>query len=361
MAGGGAERVAATLANAWSDRGHHVTLMPTYSVRGESAYPLSPSVHLDFLSDHCAPTAGRLVRLLALRRLIGRRRPDVIVSFLPHVNIGAILASFRSDIPVIACERTFPPRLSPPLPRFYRLLRRITYPRAAALVAQTEHTASWLRDRAARTPIFIIPNSVTIPVEGSEPCIIPSSLVNEAMRVLLWVGRMDKAKRPEIAVEAFTILAADHCDWTFVMLGDGPVRSRLMEIIEKRRLENRIILPGFAGNLAAWYERSDLYVMTSSYEGFPNTLLEAMAYGKPCVAFDIPTGPAELSDQGRRLQLLRDEDHIEQLVSALRVLMSDATQRDALARSASEAKEIYSLGSILSQWDAIFTEVRQQN
>ena len=135
MQGGGAERVAALLANAWSTRGHDVTLMPTFSARGNCVYPLSPSVHLDFLSDHGRPSAGRFARLLMLRRFIMRARPDVIVSFLPHVNVAALLATLGTDVPVIACERTYPPLLAPPLPLSYRLLRRLTYPVAAALLA----------------------------------------------------------------------------------------------------------------------------------------------------------------------------------------------------------------------------------
>jgi glycosyltransferase involved in cell wall biosynthesis len=360
MQGGGAERVAALLANAWSSRGHDVTLMPTFSARGNCVYPLSPSVHLDFLSDQGKPTAGRLVRLMMLRRYIRRARPDVIVSFLPHVNVAALLSAMGTGVPVVACERTYPPLLVPPLPASYRLLRRLTYPVAGALVAQTQITARWLRDRARRTKITVIANPILLPMTEVEPAVQPTSLVEASDRLIVWAGRLDSAKRPEIAVEAFANLASRHPNWKLVLLGDGPVRPSLQASLAARGLETRILVPGFVGNLGTWYKRADLYVMTSSYEGFPNSLLEAMAHGTPSVAFDVPTGPAELSAGGRRLRLLPDDDHIERLTLALDDLILRDEERVALASAGAEVLKTYSMDSVLGQWDGLLFSVTKE-
>jgi GalNAc-alpha-(1->4)-GalNAc-alpha-(1->3)-diNAcBac-PP-undecaprenol alpha-1,4-N-acetyl-D-galactosaminyltransferase len=207
MGGGGAERVAALLANAWTAHGHDITLMPTFSARGECVYRLAERVELEFLSDHCKAGANRLARLKILRRFIGALRPHVIVSFLPHVNIGALIAARGTGIPVVACERTYPPRLMPPLPLSYRILRRLTYPWAAALVAQTEATAKWLRRRARRAKTVVISNPIALPMVDADPVIPPAALLKSGDRVILWVGRMDAAKRPDIMVDAFARLA----------------------------------------------------------------------------------------------------------------------------------------------------------
>lgn len=361
MQGGGAERVAALLANAWAARGLDVKLMPTFSARGECVYSLSESVHLDFLSDHCAPAAGRLARLMTLRRLIRRFRPDVIVSFLSHVNVAALISALGTGVPVIACERTYPPLLSPPLPLSYRLLRRLTYPLATALVAQTQLMANWMRRRAPWTTTAVIANPVLLPMTDAEPAVLPSSLINAAARVLLWVGRMDSAKRPELAIEAFASLASRFADWTLVMLGDGPLRPRLQASVAAKGLDDRIFLPGFAGNLGAWYRRADIYLLSSSIEGFPNSLLEAMAHGVASVAFDIPTGPAELGHDGRRLILLADDNQSARLLEALQRLMTDTGLRRALAERAHEVTETYSLDRILYQWDELLRKVTNKH
>jgi len=361
MQGGGAERVAALLANAWAARGHDVKLMPTFSARGNCVYPLSESVHLDFLSDHCAPTAGRLARLMTLRRLIRSIRPDVIVSFLSHVNVAALISALGTGVPVVACERTYPPLLSPPLPLSYRLLRRLTYPFAAALVAQTQLMAAWMRRRAPWTKTAIIANPILLPMIDTEPAVPPSSLVNDAARVLLWVGRVDTVKRPELAIDAFAVLANRFPNWVLVMLGDGPRRAGLQASVAEKGLDDRIFLPGFAGNLGAWYERADIYLLSSSTEGFPNSLLEAMAHGVASVAFDIPTGPAELSHDRQRLLLLSDDNQSARLLEALQSLMTDGNGRCALGERARDVTETYSLDRILGQWDRLLEEVTKRH
>lgn len=357
MGGGGAERVAALLANAWAAADHEVTLMPTFSARGDCVYRLAETVQLEFLSDHCEAGAGRLTRLKMLRRFIRSLRPHVIVSFLPHVNVAALLAARGTGIPVLACERTYPPLLQPPLPLSYRALRRLTYPRAAALVAQTQATADWMRRRAPRTRIATIANPVLLPMTISDPVIQPETLLQPDERLLLWVGRMDEAKRPGVMIDAFIAVADTMPDWRLVMLGDGPLREALQAHAIQAGLEHRITLPGFAGNLGAWYGRADIYVMTSSYEGFPNSLLEAMAHGTAAIAFDVPTGAAELSENGRRLALLPDSNHVERLARSLTELMSDSQSRAALASVGEEVSELYSLPSILMQWDRLFADV----
>ncbi len=201
MLGGGAERVAALLANAWSARGYNVTLMPTFSARGECVYPLSESVHLDFLSDHCPPAAGRLTRLRMLRRLIRSFHPDVIVSFLPHVNCTAVIAAAGFGIPVVACERTYPPLLKPPLPLMYRIGRRITYPLASALVGQTETTARWLRRFSGQALVTVIANPVVNPLPSQAPFKRPDDFVPPGRKLILWAGRIDESKRAELLVK----------------------------------------------------------------------------------------------------------------------------------------------------------------
>ena len=101
MDSGGAERVAANLANAWVERGDKVILVVTYSGRGECFYALSEGVELCYLADLVAHSDRKsplrqIKRLLGLRRLIKTTQPDVVLSFLTNVNIAALIASYFS-------------------------------------------------------------------------------------------------------------------------------------------------------------------------------------------------------------------------------------------------------------------------
>lgn len=357
MQGGGAERVAALLANAWSARGHSVTLMPTFSARGECVYPLAKLVNLDFLSDRCPPAAGRLTRLRMLRRFIKGFRPDVIVSFLPHVNCTAVIAAAGLGIPVVACERTYPPLMEPPLPLMYRIGRRATYPLAAALIGQTEASAEWLRGLAGRALVAAIANPVVNPLPSKPPVQNPDDFVPAGRKLILWAGRLEESKRAALLIEAASQSGCLKHDWHIAMLGEGPRRPKIQQLIDTKDLSDRITLVGFAGNLGDWYQRADLFVMTSSFEGFPNTLLEALSYGVPSIAFDILTGPKELSDGGTRLLLLPDQDHVATLRNGLTSLIADPARREELRRAALRTNEDYAEDRILAQWDELFAKI----
>jgi glycosyltransferase involved in cell wall biosynthesis len=106
-----------------------------------------------------------------------------------------------------------------------------------------------------------------------------------------------------------------------------------------------------------WYGRADLYVMSSRFEGFPNTLAEAMAHGCAVVSFDCDTGPRDLIRQEQDGLLVTPAGDVAALTQALDRLMGDDSERQRIAAHAVEVRERYSMGKILSLWDSLFDSV----
>lgn len=357
MGGGGAQRVAALLCNAWTKRGHQVTLMPTFSRKGECAYDLEPGVNLEFLADYVGGKWGRLRRLWALHRYIRRTRPDVIISFLGHVNVAALLAAIGTKVPVIVSERIYPP-LNDSEKLATRLLRWLIYRWSERVVVQTVTVQRWIEENCPGSKGVVIPNPVSFPMTVVEPVVKPPEVIEEGRRVILAVGRLDPQKRFDVLVATFARLAPLYPEWDLVIVGEGPELFSLKAEIETANLGGRIHLPGFLGNVGDWYTRAELYVLPSAYEGFPNTLIEAMSYGLPCIAFDVPTGPAEIMDGGRLGVLLPDVDHVSALEKTMVNLLRDDTRRDELSRRAVSVQSKYAMKPVLRQWDQLFE--RQQ-
>jgi glycosyltransferase involved in cell wall biosynthesis len=356
LGAGGAERVATTLVNAWAERGNSVILVSTFSGRGECFYPLAPSVKVIYLADRARTRSKHAVnffeRLLAFRDLIRQSRPDVVVSFLAHVNITTLAASLGLGIPVIACEHTNP--LAAKRGHLLTLLARFFYPRASMLTVLTEGVVDAFKERMPRLRnLAVMPNP--LPEAANE---LPRRTVaNGARHRLIAVGRLHELKQFDRLISAFAELAADFPDWDLHIWGDGPARDELKQQIAALRLQQRATLGGTTPN--AWREMAaaDVYVLTSLFEGLPMAMMEAMAIGLPCVAFDCPSGPRELTRDGQDGVLVPANDQAA-LVSALRRLLGDPALRVQLGRqAAASVRERYSLNRILSLWDQLFVRV----
>src|SRR5690606_9712963 len=141
--------------------------------------------------------------------------------------------------------------------------------------------------------------------------------------------------------------------------GEGPDREALERQVRDAGLASRIFLPGRTSQPWEALRKADIFAMTSQVEGFPNVLLEAMALGRACVTVDCPSGPREMSQDGKYALLVPLGDH-RALVAAVAQLMDDATLRDVMGRhAAASVRERYGLPQVLAQWDALFEDAAE--
>jgi GalNAc-alpha-(1->4)-GalNAc-alpha-(1->3)-diNAcBac-PP-undecaprenol alpha-1,4-N-acetyl-D-galactosaminyltransferase len=355
MHGGGAERIAAHLCNYWAMKGHQVALMPTFSGKGECAYHLDKRIHLHYLADRVGSsekTLGTaLRRFMELRRYLKDAKPNVVISFLTNVNIAALLASRGYNLRVIVSERSYPPH--DPISWPWALLRRITYHWATRVVAQTNSAAAWIRSNCPGSQVVTIPNPVVIPIPIADPIIDPRSFGVLSRKTLLAVGSLVENKGFDKLIAAFSRIAAGMPDWDLIILGEGPFRETLETQRNALGLEQRVHIPGRAGNVADWYECAQLLALTSRVEGFPNVLLEAMAYGVPVVSFDCDAGPRDIIHHGQDGLLVPPDSGAEGLARALQSLVDNKNHRQAMGRAARGVRERYSMEQIAAQWAAI--------
>lgn len=352
MQSGGAERVAALLCNYWAKQGYEVMLVPTFSGRGDCVFALDKKVRLQYLADR-APRGGKSLmsqfhRFRALRQLIREYRPHAVLSFLSNVNVAAILTTLGMGIPVVVSERSFPPSM--PVGRFWARMRIWTYPNATCVVMQTDKGKAWLDRAIPKAKGTVIANPCVFPLPVSEPRLVPERFIASDRKVLLAVGRLSPEKGFDRLIDAFGSLADRFSGWDLVILGEGPERDRLEQKITDQGLLGRVHLPGHAGNASEWYGRARLYVLSSHFEGFPNTLMEALAHGVPAVSIDCDTGPAELVEHRVNGLLVPPDAGTPGLATALSELMGDDALRNAMAGRAVEVRERFSMERIAEKW-----------
>jgi glycosyltransferase involved in cell wall biosynthesis len=294
-------------------------------------------------------------RFRALRAFILTYRPDVIVSFLSHVNVAALLASARLKLPVIVSERNHPPKLK--LPVTLSTMRRLLYPKASRVVMLSKQGLEWLTTSIPTAKGTIIPNPVNLPLPRTEPIVDPSARIESTCRLLMATGRLDHQKGFDVLLRAFARVANHHPAWRLVIIGEGPLRSPLEAELARLGLIGRVLMPGRVGNMSDWYERADVFVLSSRFEGFPNTLTEALAHGCPAVSFDCDTGPREILRDGIDGLLVRPIGDETALAAAMDRLMADDKLREDMGNAARDVANRYSKGAILQRWDQLFDEV----
>ena len=352
---GGAQRVAVNLIREWHKRGWKITLVVTWSGgRSSSYYDIPAGVEIVYLAEHVKSRwggriAGQLRRVFALRGLIKARQADRVVAFVTDANLFAIAASLGLGIKVIVSERNYPPAEGGS--RLYGKVRMLLYPYADRVVIQTSRGLEWVARTIPTARGMAIANPVVLPLPTSLPTLDPNVLLDAETRLILAAGRLVPEKGFDVLIDAFARCCDRQSRWQLAIVGEGPERAALEQRIAAADLIGRVHLFGPAGNIADWYQRAEIFALTSRHEGFPNTLLEAMAHGCAVVSFDCDTGPADMIVTGENGLLLGRSPDAESLAQALSTLMKDDRQRQSLADAARGVSRRFSMTAILAQWD----------
>ncbi len=355
---GGAERVVANLANYWASLGWAVTVV-TVAPQTRDFYVLDAGVGrrcLDLAGQGGGLLAGVVRtarRARALRRVLREVQPAVALSAMHTANVVlALAARGLPGVRTVGSEHNFPPKA--PMGVVWETLRRHAYGHLHAVVALTHECAHWLERHSHARRVPVIPNPVVWPLSQHAPLVNPATSCAPGRQILLGVGRLSEEKNFTTLIAIFARLVPMHPNWDLVILGEGAQRAALSAQVQAGGLGQRVFLPGSVGNMGDWYARASLYAMSSHFEGFPNTLVEAMAYGLPAVSFDCDTGPRDIIRHGIDGVLVAPGD-VEGMASALDTLMRDSRVRARFAQRAVDARERFSMEKISRMWETVFT------
>ncbi len=349
---GGAERIMTLLTGAWVERGWDVVLLLTLA--GPAQKPFfepAPRVHVQHLDLYRAShgavdaLANNLRRIRVIRNAIRASQPDVVLSFLTEANVLTILASVGLRVPVVVEEHIY--SAWPPLQPSWRLLRLLTYPMAASVIALTPSALAAIgpaRGRRGR----VIPNPVMPPPPGR---VVPAD-----PPVIVAIGRLVPQKGFDFLLAAFAKVTTVHRDWRLEIWGEGPERAPLEKLRDSLGLSSQVTLPGRTREPYEILRRASLFVMSSRREGFPTVLGEAMSCGLPVLSFDCPSGPREFIRDGVDGLLVPPGD-VGALAAGIERLIEDRKLAHDLSSRAPEVVERFALSKALEQWDAVFTEV----
>lgn len=134
-------------------------------------------------------------------------------------------------------------------------------------------------------------------VEQSLAAVEHPWLQEKTQPVLIGVGRLEKQKDYPTLLRALAIINRSR-PCRLIILGEGRERNALSSLADELGIQQQLDMPGHTPNPFSYMRTSDLFVLSSAWEGFGNVLAEAMAVGTPVVATDCPSGPSEILNDG---------------------------------------------------------------
>lgn len=241
-----------------------------------------------------------------LRTVLAKLRPDAVIANKDRparllVNAVNGLEPRPRTLIRVGINQPAKLRHRNPLSR-WRSRRNLlaTYPLADVLVGVSDGVCDGLREllgdstppiRRIYSPINVDGILAQAREEPSHPWFRERS-----GKLLVSVGRLSRMKDQGTMLRALALLPPDY---RLVIFGEGKRRSELEALVSELGLGDRVDFPGHTANPFAHVARADLFVLSSSFEGFCNALLEALMVGTPGVSTDCPSGPREILDGGR--------------------------------------------------------------
>ena len=299
-----------TLANEFAERGFEVDLL-----LAQKEGPL-----LEYVSEKVRVVDLQASRLLwslwPAVKYLRHTRPEVLVGSMEHVVMISVLAKWLSWSRVKIIARVAN-TLSVSLQGtkwHRRLIRRygafVFYRLVDEVVCNSQGSAEDLARLMHLSPesLKVIYNPTVTPEmkRKAEEGVDHIWLNDDRFKVVLGVGRLHEQKDFETLIKAFARLKhTSRLEPEFrerlklLILGEGKKREKLENLVRELGLKGEVDLPGFVKNSYAVMARSDVYVLSSRWEGLPNTLIEALAVGTPVVSTDCPSGPREILEGGK--------------------------------------------------------------
>lgn len=313
---GGMERVMAELANHFVTKpGIRVELV-LYGIKRDVFYPLDPRIRLirptfPFLANRRFRSTVRTV--FFLRKTIRKIAPQVVLSFGEVWNNFVLLSLLGTDIQVYVSDRSQPDK---PLGKIQQRLRSWLYPLARGIIAQTGQARDIYSAMGLNRRIEVIGNPIrTIAAD--------TAVALARKKVVLMVGRLIDTKHQDKLIEMFVDIREP--GWQLVIVGYDHLKqqnlSRLQQLVKDRNAEDIVWLAGKQSNVDEFYLSSEIFAFTSSSEGFPNVIGEAMSAGLPVVAFDCVAGPSDMivhEETGYLVPLFDYADFQEKLAQLMR-------------------------------------------
>lgn len=337
---GGIEKAIVSTANLFAQKGYKVSLLVSDNT-AESFYAISQNIsvfNLDIkfgIGEKGNPITRKLSffrDITTLRKKLDDISPSIVISTEYVFTIVAYYAK-RKNVKLFSWEHHHFYHLQKSW--FWKFLSARIYPKINKVVCLNRDEAALFKKMGCET--YVIPN---FPVPANKHAALTE-------KKLLTIGWLSKTKGTDLIPEIASIVFRKHPEWKWKIIGEG---DGIVSLKNHSAIE--VIKPS-SPDIMNEYLNSSIYVLPSRLECFPLVLLEAMSAGVPCAAFNCPTGPKHIINDGVDGFLVETEN-VEAMANAISNLIEDETKRKQLGSNAFENIRRFSADLSFRLWEQLF-------
>lgn len=290
-----------------------------------------------------------------LTKVVNEIKPDILIGVgfnsadivcLQKCNAAKIIESHEPRMFTMSnAQRTQRSFVTKALGHLYRKwYLHIIEKYADAIVTLTENDAiEWKKARY----VEVIPNFSSMHI---------SSISNCANKKVIAVGRFEWEKGYDMLLQIWENVINRHPDWEINIYGDGNLRDNIEKEVLQKGLRSIYIHP-FTKEISKEYAKSSIYILSSRFEGFSLTILEAMRHGLPCISFDCPFGPANLIENDKTGYLIENGNK-SSFADKLSNLMENSQVRKEFSKAALDRAKLFEKETIMQNWIKLFESLK---
>lgn len=379
LGGGGAERVAQIIGDYYIEKGEKVyyfladtTIKQAYQVKGQIINTGIKGVDVDNSSGKLCAFWKVLKPSLTVRKLKRRYHIDAAISFMEAFNYINLLSKGRDKVITRICT-VLSGRDDVKGPLYSKSMLRFLYNHSDAVVVMSDYVKEEMHKNygISVARMHKIPNPA-VRYDGNEI----EDKWTYGRRAVICIGRLDSVKQQERIIRAFSYVKSCCEEAVLLILGTGSNKQYLKNLCDKYGISHSVFFIGFIENIGFYLKNSRVFVMASKVEGFPNSMVEAMAHGVPVVTTDSPGACGEIvgrkKTRGVSKQLLYckygiltpamservkqgeklSEEEILLGEGILKILCSEELHEKYVQRSLKRAS-MYSLEKVMRHWDRL--------
>ena len=356
--GGGSERQTIALANGFAREGCEVTVLLT-DKKGDLTSQLSSGVMVISYGSH----GNFFSRFHFVYQAAKARKPDILYSRFWTTKPAMIFAGKILGIKTVAAEVS---NIKQSLRRWPPILRNaigfakvFCYKMADSVTVQSHAGRKALSLLGVGEKIRMVHNGISIErIDKQSEEKATHRWFNEQTPVAVTMGRLALSKGYENLLEAVSAVN-NITPLRLLLIGDGPSRDDIISRARKLDIEDQIDFTGSVINPHKYAVKCDIFICSSLFEGFSNSLLEALALGLPIVSTDHDFGASEIIENGKSGILVPVEDS-EKMAEAILMLLRDKALAAKMGEEARKRVREFSIEKMIRKNLHIFREIRKK-